>query len=79
MLLPSDLINSNATIDTRQTNKSMNIINSTFGCEYTDEFDYLHCDPFRSEFEGNTTTYTSTKIMNITREPFYVDGKMVKQ
>ena len=75
LLLPSDLINSNASIDSSPSNESLDIKTSTFGCEYTDEYDYLHCDPFRSAFEGNTTTYNSTKISDITREPVYVDGK----
>lgn len=71
LLLPSALMNSNAT--SHQSNKTADEKTSTFGCEMLD--DVLQCYPFRSEFEGNTTTYNSTKIMDITREPFYVEGK----
>ena len=45
-----------------------------YGCEENDDIDYLLCDQFKSEFEGNSTYYNSTKIMDITREPFYIDG-----
>ncbi len=74
LLPPSVLINSNASINTQQANESMNQKTTIYGCEYADNIDYLHCDPFKSEFEGNNTTYNNTKIMDITREPFYVNG-----
>ncbi len=75
LLLPSVLINSNASIDSHQANESMNQKTTTiYGCESIDDFEYLHCDPFKSEFEGNNTSYNSTKIIDITREPFYVNG-----
>ncbi len=76
LLLPSVLINSNASIDSHQANESMNQKTTTiYGCESIDDFEYLHCDPFKSEFEGNNTSYNSTNIVDITREPFYVSGK----
>ena len=67
---------SNVIINSHQANESMNQKTTTtiYGCESIDDFEYLHCDPFKSEFEGNSTYYNSTKIMDITREPFYVDG-----
>jgi hypothetical protein len=58
LLLPSVLINSNASIDSHQANESMNTKTTTttiYGCESIDDFEYLHCDPFKSEFEGNST------------------------
>lgn len=58
-----------------QVNESSNTKTTVFGCEPTPNPGVLHCDPFRSEFESNTTTYTSNKISDITREPIYVDGK----
>ena len=77
LLLPSVLINSNASIDSHQANESMNQKTTTttiYGCEANDDIDYLLCDQFKSEFEGNSTYYNSTKIIDITREPFFVDG-----
>ncbi len=79
LLPPSVLINSNASIDSHQTNESMNQKTTTttttiYGCEHNDDIDYLLCDQFKSEFEGNSTYYNSTKIIDITRDPFYVDG-----
>jgi hypothetical protein len=59
LLPPSVLINSNASIDNLRTNESMNTKTTTttiYGCESIDDFEYLHCDPFKSEFEGNNTS-----------------------
>ncbi len=60
MLPPSVLINSNASIDSHQANESMNQKTTTtttiYGCESIDDFEYLHCDQFKSGFEGNSTS-----------------------
>jgi len=74
LLTPSVLQNSNAIIDNDQANGSINQKISIYGCESNDLYIYLHCDLFKNEFEGNHTSYNSTKIVDITREPFYVDG-----
>ena len=60
LLPPSVLINSNASIDSHRTNESMNQKTTTttiYGCEHNDDIDYLLCDQFKSEFEGNSTYY----------------------
>ena len=60
LLPPSVLINSNASIDSHQANESMNQKTTTtttiYGCESIDDFEYLLCDQFKSEFEGNNTS-----------------------
>ena len=49
---------------------------SFYGCEkYSD---VLHCDLFKNPFYGYETSHNSKKIVNITREPIYVDGKFGK-
>ena len=44
---------SNVIFDSHQANESLNKKTSIYGCEPTDVYDYLHCDPFKSEFEVN--------------------------
>ena len=69
-------IKSNVIINSDQANESMIQKTTTiYGCESTGDFEYLHCDPFKSKIEGNGTSDISTKISDITREPFYVNGK----
>ncbi|HKR73771.1 MAG TPA: PQQ-dependent sugar dehydrogenase, partial [Candidatus Nitrosocosmicus sp.] len=74
LLMPSVLLNSYAVLQEHQANGSMNQMSSIYGCESIAGSDYLHCDLFKNEFEGNSTSYNSTKIIDITREPFYVNG-----
>ena len=67
---------SNVIINSDQANESMNQkILLSMVVNLLVIYDYLHCDPFKSEFEGNGTSDVSTKISDITREPFYVNGK----
>ena len=53
---------SNVIIDSDQANESMNKKISIYGCESIDDFEYLHCDPFKSEFEGNSTIIIVLKL-----------------
>ncbi len=49
---------------------------SFYGCEkYGDS---VHCDLFKNSFYGNETSHNSKKIVDITREPIYVQGKYDK-
>jgi glucose/arabinose dehydrogenase len=72
--MPSVLLNSNAVLQDQQANGSLNQMSSIYGCESSDDSEYLHCDLFKNEFESNSTSYNSTKIADITREPLYVNG-----
>jgi len=54
----------------------LNLKTSIWGCE--NSFEIIHCDLFKNAIEGTETTQKSKLINNITREPFYVDGKFGK-
>lgn len=59
--------------DTIMLDKTIMNKTSVYGCEKYNTF--LHCDPFKNEFKGDSTIGNKTKVSDITREPIYVDGQ----